>query len=108
MNTAKKGRRKEHQVRDVFVDNGYIVTRAAGSKGPFDLVAIPEFCDHRAHGNWTFCDKCQVVLIQVKPGTIHLATRKELADFKKKIPATCRIEGWVVEDRKEPRCQFVL
>lgn len=106
MSTATKGRRKEHQVRDNFLERGYIVTRAAGSKGPFDLVAISTA--RCGHGNWVHCDKCQTVLIQVKPRTIHLAERKELIAFKARIPGSCRIEGWVVVDRHPPRVQFAL
>ena len=37
-----KGRNFEHEVKHLFEANGYIVTRAASSKGPWDLVATKE------------------------------------------------------------------
>lgn len=39
MSTATKGRRAEHRARDILRNAGYEVTRAAGSKGPADLIA---------------------------------------------------------------------
>ena len=35
-----KGRRFEYEVAQLFEANGFIVTRAASSKGPWDLVAV--------------------------------------------------------------------
>jgi len=35
-----KGRRFEHYVKDKLEARGWIVTRSAGSKGPFDLLAV--------------------------------------------------------------------
>ena len=40
VNTAAQGRRIEWAVRDYLILNGYEVVRAAGSKGPADLVAF--------------------------------------------------------------------
>lgn len=40
MNRAAKGARTEHKSRDLLAAAGYVVTRAAASKGAFDLVAI--------------------------------------------------------------------
>jgi hypothetical protein len=40
MNTASKGRRNEHRSRELLERAGYVVVRAAASKGTFDLVAI--------------------------------------------------------------------
>jgi len=44
MNTARKGRRFEHEIRELFRSAGFSVVRGAGSKGEFfgqktDLVA---------------------------------------------------------------------
>lgn len=36
MNTARKGRAFEHEVRKIFEANGFSVIRGAGSKGLFD------------------------------------------------------------------------
>jgi len=35
-----RGRRFEHRVKRLLEERGYIVVRSAGSKGPFDLVAL--------------------------------------------------------------------
>ena len=35
----RAGRDLEYEVREIFRQNGFIVTRAAGSKGPWDLIA---------------------------------------------------------------------
>jgi len=40
MDCKAKGRRREHQARDLLETEGFAVTRAAGSLGTFDLVAI--------------------------------------------------------------------
>jgi hypothetical protein len=122
VNTAKKGRRKEHQVRDLFRNCGYLVVRAAGSLGPVDLVCIPQTC--RAHGviacAGAVCveirrpmetgspgSATQVVLVQVKPRTIYRAERAALEALSRTTPLhSCRIEGWVVVDRKKPYRQF--
>ena len=40
MSNYTKGRSFEYAIKKLFVDDGYTVTRAAGSKGPWDLVAI--------------------------------------------------------------------
>jgi len=65
-----KGRRYEYYVASLYSQKGYFVRRIAGSKGPFDLVAIhPE--------------KGEILLIQVKKrGPIRLDERKMLVRFK--------------------------
>lgn len=101
MNTAKKGRRLEHRVRDLFRERSYVVVRSAASLGPVDLVCIPR----------TSCPEAPfyVVLVQVKPRTIWRAEREELAKLREVLPkGLVRIEGWVVENRKPPRRQFFL
>ena len=39
MSNYQKGRRVEYEVAQVFKNAGWTVTRAASSKGPFDLIA---------------------------------------------------------------------
>ena len=39
MSRYAKGRNVEYEVKKIFEKEGWIVTRAAASKGPFDLVA---------------------------------------------------------------------
>ena len=74
MNTAAKGRRNEHRSRDLLTAAGYIVTRAAASKGAFDLVAI---------------GADDVLLVQVKanrwPGREELAAMQAIP-----VPPNCR------------------
>ena len=36
----QKGRRNEYKIRKILTDKGYLVFRSAGSKGPFDLLAM--------------------------------------------------------------------
>lgn len=40
MSTAHKGRRNEHRFRDFLLERGWLVIRAAGSKGVADLMAL--------------------------------------------------------------------
>jgi Holliday junction resolvase len=42
MTNYTKGLRAEYKSRDLLREQGYIVLRTAGSKGPFDLVALHE------------------------------------------------------------------
>ncbi|MBW2561592.1 MAG: hypothetical protein JRE40_12165 [Deltaproteobacteria bacterium] len=41
VSASEKGRQFENYVKRKLVGKGYLVTRSAGSKGVFDLVAIP-------------------------------------------------------------------
>lgn len=93
MSTATKGRHHEHQARDTLRTQGYYVIRAAGSKGLFDLVALP--CSLNRH----------IRLIQVKsnawPGRRE---RKELESAATLIGCPHEIEIWRYDDRDtEPK-----
>ena len=69
MSTATSGRRREHNVRDHLTANGYLVIRAAGSKGAVDLVAFKPG---------------ETLFVQVKPadaGTIPPADRARLLEW---------------------------
>ena len=57
-----RGRAFEYRVKKYFEDKGYLVVRSAGSKSPFDLVAIPtkEYEEDNGFSN--------VLLIQCKYG----------------------------------------
>lgn len=101
MNTAKAGRRREHVIRDLFIDRGYVVVRSAGSLGPVDLVCIPG----------ASCAEAPffVILVQVKPRPLWRAERKLLEDLRKLLPkGLVRIEGWVLAFRKPAYRQFVF
>ena len=86
MNTAAKGRRVEHKARDLLEALGYLVTRSAGSKGLFDLVA-----QHPTHTR----------NVQVKanrpPGRLE---REELELFARSALPTTSVEIWVWKDRE--------
>jgi hypothetical protein len=44
MSTASSGRAREHKIRDLFIDAGWLlVARSAGSKGAADLVMVHPF-----------------------------------------------------------------
>lgn len=74
MNRAHKGRRREHQSRALLEAQGYVVTRAAGSKGAFDLIAL------RADG---------VLLIQCKANRPPSPTERA-AMLAVPVPDICR------------------
>lgn len=40
MSNYQKGRRAEYEVKEIFEKAGWQVTRAASSKGPWDLIAV--------------------------------------------------------------------
>lgn len=40
MNAAHKGRRTEHRARAILEAAGYVCTRAGGSLGLFDMIAV--------------------------------------------------------------------
>lgn len=80
MNTAAKGRRNEYKSIKILEAGGYLCTRAAASKGTFDLVGI---------------GSTDLVLVQVKtrdwPGTSEM---EALSLFP--VPPNCRklIHRW--------------
>lgn len=67
-----KGRAFEHKRRKAWERDGYVCARTAGSKSPFDLIAI------KPGG--------PVVLIQCKTTESSSVARKLLADFKATPP----------------------
>lgn len=84
MNTAAKGRRNEHRSRRLLEVAGYVVTRAAGSMGDWDLVGI---------GPTDF------VLVQVKSNRPPSpAERETLAAFT--CPPNCKRLIHVWHDRQ--------
>ena len=84
MNTASKGRRNEHRSRALLESEGYQVTRAAGSKGAWDLVGV---------------SAAGFVLLQVKSNrSPSPAERQALALFP--CPPNCRRLIHVWRDRQ--------
>ena len=80
MNTAAKGRQREHKSRDMLEAAGYRVTRAAGSMGCWDLVGI---------------SATDVVLVQVKSNRPPSpAEREELSMFPCPSNARRLIHVW--------------
>lgn len=81
MTRYRSGQRAEWRARDLLKQRGHhTVIRAAGSKGPFDLVAIAP--------QW-------IRLVQVKRGRrISSAERGELVALKASLPRFCSLEIW--------------
>lgn len=72
----QKGRRFEYAVKKHLEDKGYIVVRSAGSKSPFDLVAISLKVQYP-----------DVMLVQCKYGAkITKKERENLHELSKKVP----------------------
>lgn len=68
VNRAIKGRHYEHDVKHMFEANGYIVTRAASSKGPWDLIAIKK-TDDNTRIAFMVCVQCKIKSTRKKPST---------------------------------------
>jgi Holliday junction resolvase len=79
MSTATKGRRAEHRARNILRDAGYQVTRAAGSKGPADLIA------------W---NTAAIRFISVKRGTVYLSSVEREALMLGAFPPNSTVECW--------------
>ncbi len=83
MSTATAGRRREHHVRDHLADHGWLlVVRAAGSKGPADLVVV-----HPARG---------LALVQVGTPSKALTPAErarlcDVADLCSALPVLARV-----------------
>lgn len=93
-NNGKFGSDRERSYGERLEDQGYVVTRAAGSQGPADLVACK--ADH------------PTLFIQVK-GTSRSpfadfgpAARRELLDAARRAGAIPHLVWWPA-DRKPPR-----
>lgn len=80
--TGRKGARLERKSKQLLEDCGYTVIRAAGSKGPFDLIAFNGGC---------------IRLIQIKanrkPGP---AEREQMSMVEH--PKNCTVEMWLWKD----------
>lgn len=91
MNAAHKGRRAEHRVRRILEAAGFRVCRAAGSKGPTDLIA------------W---DTTAIRFISVKSGTRYASAIEREALQQMPRPVNSSIEVWRWPDRcSEPRIE---
>jgi Holliday junction resolvase len=84
VNTAHKGRRAEHRARALLEAAGFAVCRAAGSKGPADLIA------------W---DTTSIRFISVKSGTKYAsALEREALQFLTRLE-NASVEIWRFPDR---------
>ena len=72
----------EREAKHLLESLGYVVTRAAASKGPWDLIAI-----HKTH----------IRLIQMKanryPPPFEIENLKQI-----QVPENCSVEVWVRKD----------
>lgn len=84
MNNKRKGTRTEHRARRILEAAGYYVTRAGGSLGLFDLVAIGPI---------------DIRLVQVKSGSAYLSgiEREQISGLQ--VPANVTREAWRFPDR---------
>lgn len=86
MNANAKGARNERRSRDILEATGYVVTRAGGSLGVWDLIGI---------GSTDF------VLVQVKtrdwPGTVEMETLRAFV-----CPENCKrlVHRWRKGERR--------
>lgn len=104
IDAAAKGRRREHRAKTLLEADGFVVTRAAGSLGAFDLVAIRRDAE---------VDRYLPVvrLVQIKsnrwPGSAEWdRMRDEALRF---TGAFVRCEVWRFDDRRsEPKIRPVL
>ena len=83
MNAAHKGRRAEHRARALLEAAGFAVCRAAGSKGPADLVA------------W---DTTSIRFISVKSGTKYTTAIEREALQLLLRPANASVKMWRFPD----------
>ncbi len=83
-NTAHKGRHAEHRARALLEAAGFAVSRAAGSKGPADLIAWDTTC---------------VRFISVKSGTKYASAIEREALQQMARPTNSSIEVWRFPDR---------
>ena len=79
VNCAHKGRRAEHRTRALLEAAGFSVCRAAGSKGPADLIA------------W---DTTSIRFISVKSGTKYASAIERKALQLLLRPANSTVEIW--------------
>lgn len=84
MNHAHKGRRGEHRSRKILEAAGFLVTRAAGSKGPADLIA------------W---NEVQIRFISVKSGGTYASAIEREALKEMPAPPNATKEIWRLPDR---------
>lgn len=74
-----KGRDYEYQVRDILIAEGFIITRSAGSKGPFDLIGIGP-------------QSVRLVKVRTPSNPYTKAEKEKMA--KMPCPDCCSIEIW--------------
>jgi Holliday junction resolvase len=84
LNQAHKGRRGEHRARKILETAGFMVTRAAGSKGPADLIA------------W---NAVQIRFISVKSGGKYASAIEREALKEMAAPPNATKEIWRLPDR---------
>lgn len=84
MNTSHKGRRAEHRARALLEASGFQVCRAAGSKGPADLVA------------W---DSTTIRFVSVKAGTKYASAAERATLSMMPRPTGSSVEVWRFPDR---------
>lgn len=84
MNAKAKGTRAERRAIKMLERAGYVCTKAGGSLGLFDVVAI---------------GPVDVRCLQVKAGTARLSGVERAAIAAVPVPPNCTRELWIFRDR---------
>jgi Holliday junction resolvase len=90
----KKGSRRERQARDILKAAGYAVTKAGGSFGAFDLIALgPQ----------------GVRCVQVKSNRLPSPIEREtMVSMRSQLPTNSTIEAWIFYDGNgKPRIELL-
>lgn len=93
INSKRKGTKAERKCIDLLEATGYICTKAGGSLGLFDVIAVgPQ----------------DVKLIQVKCGSSRLSPLEREAIVERPVPAGVSKEYWLFLDRvKVPVIEYL-
>jgi Holliday junction resolvase-like predicted endonuclease len=96
LNAKRKGSRQERRARKILEAAGYLVTKAGGSLGLFDLIAE---------------NRQGVRHVQVKSNRLPSPVeREDMQAAKANLPTNSTIEIWIFYDGKEnrePRIEYL-
>ena len=93
INRKEKGSRRERQAKKELEAQGYLVTKAGGSLGAFDIIAIPR-------GLQPYIKLNDVRLIQVKSNSISKEEKNQLRQLLIPRNVIIQKEIWIYKDRK--------
>lgn len=85
MTNRDKGDRYEYKTRDLLQEQGYYVTRSAGSLGMFDFIAVPQ-------------DESKTRLIQVKSFKPTEKRKKPYYTAEKELIRQIKVPSYVLKE----------